>query len=173
MSSMVIKADTKDIPELIKVVNAAYRGEESKKGWTSPAYFVGGDIRIDEQALMKMFQNSLAVLLKYVEDEKIVGCVYLEIQGHDLYLGMLSVLPDLQGKSIGKKLLVASEEYAKKNKMKNIVINVITRQEKLISWYERHGYMMTSETKPYPEDGKFGKPLEKLVFAILKKKFSN
>jgi len=170
---MILEANTKDIPELIKVVNDAYRGEESKKGWTSPAYFVGGDIRIDEQAMMKMFQNSTAVVLKYVEDEKIVGCVYLEKQGVDLYLGMLSVLPDLQGKNIGNKLLVAAEEYASQNKMENIVINVITKQGKLIDWYERHGYTMTSEAKPYPEDGKFGKPLEKLVFAVLKKKLSN
>src|SRR5262252_4729020 len=100
-----------------------------------------------------------------MEDDKIVGCVYLEKQNRELYLGMLSVLPDLQGKNIGKKLLVAAEEYAKKNEIKNIVINVISRQQKLIEWYERRGYVITSETNPYPTDGRFGKPLEKLVFA--------
>ena len=169
---MILMANTNDIPQLIRVVNAAYRGEESKKGWTSPAYFVAGEIRIDEQAMMKMLENPSAVILKYIIRDKIVGCVYLEEQNHDLYLGMLSVLPDLQGKNIGKKLLIASEEHAKKNKMENILINVITRQEKLINWYERCGYLLTSETKPYPEDGRFGKPLEKLVFAILKKKIN-
>jgi ribosomal protein S18 acetylase RimI-like enzyme len=170
---MIRKAGTKDIPELMKVVNAAYRGEQSRKGWTSPADIVGGDIRVDEESLMKMFQNPSAIILKYMLDEEIAGCVYLEKQGNDLYLGMLAVWPELQAKDIGKKILEASEDYGRANNLEYIFMHVITRLDKLINWYKRHGYTVTPERKPYPENSKFGTPLEKLEFAVLKKKLVN
>jgi ribosomal protein S18 acetylase RimI-like enzyme len=86
---------------------------------------------------------------------------------------MLGVWPELQGKNIGKKILEASEAYGREHKLGYIVMHVITRLDKLVSWYLRHGYTITKETKPYPENSKFGTPLEKLEFAVLKKKLTN
>jgi len=169
---MVRIAEMDDIPQLVNLVNAAYRGEPSRKGWTTEADLISGDLRIDNDSLEAMINEPSSIVLVFISDNKIAGCVYLEKQEEDLYLGLLSVWPELQGKDIGKKLLIAAEEYAVKNKKENIVMNVISRRQELISWYLRHGYVLTSETKPFPDDNRFGTPVENLEFVVLKKKLS-
>jgi len=74
---MVIPAKYKDIPELVKLINSAYRGEGSKKGWTTEAHLLEGELRTDEETLDKLM-NSTGNFLKYTEEDKIRGCVYLE-----------------------------------------------------------------------------------------------
>ena len=42
-----------DVPALVALVNGAYRGESSRRGWTTEADLVGGT-RIDAAALRQM-----------------------------------------------------------------------------------------------------------------------
>lgn len=166
---MISVATIKDIPFLLYLVNSAYRGEPARKGWTHEADLIDGDKRIDENSLKEMIQNPNAVVLKYVESDELLGCVHLEKQHHQLYLGMLCVLPQKQAHGIGKKLLKASEQFAKQNHFNTIVMTVISIRNELIAWYEKHGYKKTGATKPFPDDGKFGNPKQSINFIVLKK----
>jgi predicted N-acetyltransferase YhbS len=161
-------ATENDIPQLVTLVNNAYRGETSKKGWTTEAELLEG-IRIDENSLRSLMHYKDATLLTCRDSDVIVGCVFLEMQQKALYLGMLTVQPDLQAKGIGKKLLHASEQYAKDRGCDAIVMTVISVRNELIQWYQRHGYKHTGETKPFPNDPKFGIPKQSLEFVVLKK----
>ena len=166
---MITKATTNDIPELNILVNSAYRGESSKKGWTTEEHLLGG-IRTDEEGLLQTFENEQITILKYTENDKIIGTVSLEKQGEKLYLGMLTVSPDLQGGGVGKQLLKAAEVFAREEKIPKIVMTVISVRAELIAWYERHGYIRTGETKPFPmDDPNFGMPKEFLEFVVLEK----
>lgn len=166
---MISAANIKDIPCLLHLVNNSYRGEKARKGWTHEADIIDGNVRIDETSLKEMIQNPNAIVLKYVESDKIFGCVHLEKQPHKLYLGMLSVLPQKQAQGIGKKMLRASEVFAKKNNFNTIEMTVISIRNELIAWYERNGYKNTGETKPFPGDGKFGNPKQSIKFIVLQK----
>jgi len=159
-----------DIPELVILINSAYRGESSKKGWTTEADLLGGQ-RTDEESLRTLLTKSGSALLKYVNEEnKISACVNLQQQGKKLYLGMLTVSPSLQGSGIGKKLLAASEQFARDNKFEAIRMTVISIRLDLSAWYERHGYNRTGETQPFPtDDPKFGIPKQFLEFVVLEK----
>ena len=88
----VLEAEIDDVPLLAALVNSAYRGESSKKGWTTEANLLDGS-RIDEQTLSQYFKNPAITLLKFIDEDRIEGCVYLEIRKEKLYLGMLSVNP--------------------------------------------------------------------------------
>jgi ribosomal protein S18 acetylase RimI-like enzyme len=166
---MITKATKNDIPEINILVNSAYRGESSKKGWTTEEHLLGG-IRTDEDGLSKTLENENITVLKYIENNKIIGTVSLEKQGNKLYLGMLTVSPELQGGGVGKQLLRASEEFAKQENMPKIVMTVISVRSELIAWYERHGYVRTGETSPFPmDDPNFGIPKEFLEFVVLEK----
>src|SRR6476620_7545336 len=99
----VTQATTDDIAALEKLVNSAYRGETSKKGWTTEAALLDG-IRIDGESLHHMLHEKHAVILKAADKETLAGCVYLQKQGDKLYLGMLTVDPQLQNGGIGKLL---------------------------------------------------------------------
>ncbi|HEY6063803.1 MAG TPA: GNAT family N-acetyltransferase, partial [Chitinophagaceae bacterium] len=69
-------ASIADIPALVKLLNSAYRGEESKQGWTTEAEMVAGDLRTDEANMDELMRLPGAVFLKYTNDKKeIDGCV--------------------------------------------------------------------------------------------------
>jgi ribosomal protein S18 acetylase RimI-like enzyme len=98
----------------------------------------------------------------------------LRNQNGKLYLGMLTVKPYLQGKGIGKELLKAAEEEARKQTCNAIFMTVISVRKELINWYVRHGYQLTGEKKPFAfNDPRFGQPKMKLEFVVLEKKLSS
>src|SRR6478735_6201421 len=166
---MVESALESDIPVLNILVNSAYRGESSKAGWTTEADLLGG-IRTDEAGLKALMQAQDAVILKYAENNKILGCVYLKKEDDKLYLGMLTVVPTLQNKGIGKILLAAAENEARKRNCIAVFMSVISIRTELINWYQKHGYVNTGKRKPFPEDDpRFGIQKLKLEFNILEK----
>ena len=157
-----------DIPAINALVNSAYRGESSKKGWTTEADLLGG-IRTNESTLGRMIGRTNAVVLLAEENSQLKGCVFLEEQGDSLYLGMLTVNPELQGKGIGAQLMTAAEGRAKELGCKKIKMTVITIRKELIAYYERKGYADTGERKPFPNDPEFGIPKQPLQFMVMEK----
>jgi ribosomal protein S18 acetylase RimI-like enzyme len=169
MNEKISGASISDIPQLLKLINSAYRGEDAKKGWTHEANLIDGDIRTDENSLKQVIKTPGAAILKYEEEGSLLGCVYLQKKGDRIYLGMLSVSPDRQAQGIGKKLLDAANEHAKFNHCSVIEMTVISVRKELIQWYERNGYHPTFKREPFPNDGRFGNPRQQLEFIYLEK----
>ncbi len=167
----ILIAQKEDIPLLVSLINSAYRGEASKKGWTTEADLLEGEARTDIPTLSAIMEKPSSVILKYTtEDGLLIGSVYLDQQEKGLYLGMLTVSPQLQAAGIGKQLMKAAEEFAKEKNCPCIFMNVISVRDELIAWYERLGYTKTGETKPVPSDPRFGVPVQPLEFHIMQKK---
>lgn len=162
-------ASFNDIIPLVELVNSAYRGDSSKKGWTTEADLLDG-IRVDEQALADMLKKAGSVILKCTnEKESLLGCVSLQKQQDKMYLGMLTVSPSIQARGIGKVLLEKSENYAKEQGCVAITMTVITVRHELKQWYERRGYHQTEHKKPFPDDPRFGIPKQPLEFVVMEK----
>ncbi|HLK29139.1 MAG TPA: GNAT family N-acetyltransferase [Puia sp.] len=162
-------ADFNDIPELVSLINSAYRGDTSKKGWTTEADLLDGT-RTDEANIGEMMNDKNSVFLKCMDESgKINGCVYLQKQSTKIYLGMLTVSPELQGAGIGKRLLSAAVEHAKSMNCPAIFMTVISVRRELIEWYERHGYRKTGEKRPFPVGEKFGIQKQPLELILLEK----
>ena len=169
----IITATTEDIPQLVALINSAYRGEESKKGWTTEADIIQGALRIDEPALTELINVQGARFLKFAnEQNRIDGCVYLHKIGEDMYLGMLSVSPGLQANGIGKQLMNEAEIHAKKLNSVRIFMRVISLRHELIQWYEKQGYHQTEQREPFPADTRFGTPLQPVEFMIMEKRIN-
>ena len=163
-------AGAADVPALCELLNSAYRGEASKKGWTSEAHLIEGDTRATHASVEEVMQKPGSVFLKYTgTDQALTGCVNLQPHERGIYLGMFSVSPALQGGGVGKKLLAAAEEYARKMNIPTIYMTVISVRTELIQWYQRHGYRDTGERKPFPETEDSGKHLQPLEFMVLEK----
>jgi len=169
MSFKILPATAKDAPELDVLVNSAYRGDSSRQGWTTEADLLDGT-RTDAAGIEDIINKPGYVILTYVENGEILGCVELHIENKKLYLGMLTVRPHLQGKGIGKDLLKAAEAEARSKKCKSIFMTVISVRQELIDWYLRHGYKHTGERKPFAfNDPRFGQPKKQLEFLVLEK----
>jgi ribosomal protein S18 acetylase RimI-like enzyme len=146
---MITIATLEDVTALEKLINSAYRGETSKQGWTTEANLLEGK-RITEDELIEIIENKDNTMLKFTESNVIIGCVLLVNKGRKLYLGMLTVSPELQNSGVGKKLLQEAEAHALALNLPKIVMTVISIREELIAWYKRHGYQDTGVREPFP-----------------------
>ena len=77
----------------------------------------------------------------------------------------------MQQRKLGRALLTAAEAFAKQHGAHRIQMTVVNVRDILIAWYERRGYTVTAETRPFPYgDERFGKPLrDDLHFVVLEK----
>ncbi len=166
---MIAKVDTEDISSLNTLINSAYRGEFSKKGWTTEANILEGS-RTTEEELLEIIQDASNTILKFSDNSKIIGCVLLKAKANELYLGMLTVSPELQNSGVGKKLLKQAEVFAAEMQLPKIVMTVITVREELIAWYKRNGYVDTGAREPFPVSDVFNPTTqEPLEFMVLEK----
>lgn len=165
-------AKPENVKALNKLVNSAYRGDSSRKGWTTEADLLEGQ-RTDEQALLDMISDPNSTILLALADEELRGCVFLKkTKSETCYLGMLTVDPTRQNEGVGAKLLKQSETWGKSQACSEIKMTVISIRQELINWYLRHGYQATGEKEAFPYgDTRFGIPRRQdLEFVVLKKK---
>ncbi len=146
---MITKATLQDIPSLNILINSAYRGETSKKGWTTEAHLLEGK-RTTEEELTEIILDPKNTFLKFTENDQIIGSVLLVEKEHQLYVGMLTVSPELQNSGIGKKMLAEAENHAKSLGLSTLSMTVVSVRAELIAWYKRHGYVDTGKREAFP-----------------------
>ena len=99
-----------------------------------------------------------------------IGCVSVTRKpgGHG-YLGQLTVDPTLQAAGLGKRLIAAAEDAARAFGAEAMEMTVIASRGELIAYYERRGYALTGERRPFPlDDPRFGLPKTRdLEFVVL------
>ncbi|MEU7066801.1 GNAT family N-acetyltransferase [Streptomyces sp. NPDC053429] len=160
-----------DVPELVALVESAYRGDASRAGWTTEADYLDGQ-RTDPEGVRQIIEAPDGVLLVVERAGELVACCQLEHRGDHAYFGMFAVRPGLQGGGLGKEVLAEAERRAREEwgatQMRMTVVNV---REELIAYYERRGYRRTGELSPFPYgDERFGIPLRTdLAFELLVK----
>lgn len=163
-----------DCAALASFVNAGYRGDTSKAGWTTEADLLGGQ-RVDADGLRDVIGKPGSVVLLHEVAGEIVACVALEKRGDDCYLGMLTVMPTRQATGLGRGVLAAAEVYARKEfGALCMSMSVIVQRVELIAWYERRGYRRTGRFEPFPYgDERFGLPRRPdLRFEMLEKRLA-
>jgi ribosomal protein S18 acetylase RimI-like enzyme len=170
----LIPAVEADYPEIIELINLAFRGSGASASWNVESGIVEGQ-RLNDSLLREDLAAKPAALLLTHRDEAngaLLGTVWLEPTGDGAwYLGLLTVKPDLQKKQVGRTLLAAAESFAKERGAQRIRMTVLNVRDLLIAWYERRGYTLTSEIRPFPyADQRFGRPLrDDLHFVVLEK----
>jgi len=162
-----------DYPAIIDLVNLAYRGTGPSASWNIENFIEGQ--RLNDSLLREdLAAKPETHLLTYRDDAggPLLGTVLLDPKKDGIwYLGLLTVRPDLQKRKLGRALLVAAENFAKERGARRIQMTVVNVRDILIAWYERRGYTLTGETRPFPYgDERFGKPLrDDLYFVVLQK----
>jgi GNAT superfamily N-acetyltransferase len=162
-----------DVAPLVALVNSAYRGESSRRGWTTEEHLVGGQ-RTDEAVIGRVIDTPGQAILVLRHGSVMCGCVMLEDKAaRTCYLGLLTVRPDLQAGGVGRRLLAAGEAWAAEHFGSHYVeMTVVDLRPELIAWYERRGYRLTGEIRPFPyEDQRFGLPKrDDLRFVVLRRR---
>ncbi len=158
-----------DIDAIVALVESAYRGDASRRGWTTEADLLDGQ-RIDRRGVAELLAKAGARVVLVERDAGLVACCEVQRQDDTAYFGMFSVKPDAQGRGIGKQVLAEAERIAREDwKCHEMQMTVIDIRAELIAWYERLGYRRSGIHKPFPYgDERFGIPRrDDLRFEIL------
>lgn len=165
-------ATAADIPALLDLVHSAYRGERARGGWTHEADLLDGQ-RTDAEALGEIIGDPKQRILLAEQNGALCGCVQISDQGDGkAYLGMLSIAPERQAAGLGRALIAAAEDEARRQfGAVRMEMTVIRQRKELVAWYERRGYVRTGEERPFPlDDPRFGIPKRRdLTFVVLAK----
>lgn len=140
-----------DLTQLHPVIERAYRGDSARGGWTHEADLLD-DQRTDIETLTAILGAGSERLLVAERDGAIIGCVQISDRGHGTsYLGLLCVDPMRQAGGLGKLLVAAAEAQAVGAfNAERMEMTVIDSRIELIRYYERRGYRVNGETRPFP-----------------------
>lgn len=151
MSALTIRlAMPTDRDAIVSLMQRAYRGEESRQGWTSEADLIDGE-RITPEAVDGVLQSPHHRLLIAKNGEgQLIGCADIEhVRGtvDTCIFGKFAVEPTLQGGGVGKLLLQAAEGEARRSfSATRMTMTVIQGRQALIAFYERRGYVATGKS---------------------------
>jgi GNAT superfamily N-acetyltransferase len=161
-----------DLSEIVALTNWAYRGTGPISSWTVESYLEGERTTAETLAADLAASPRAQVLVWRDAAGELQGHFWLEPVGDDAgYLGLFSVRPDRQDRKLGRALLSAAEDFARGLGLRRMQMTVINVRDTLIAWYQRRGYALTGETRPFPYgDDRFGRPLrDDLCFVVLER----
>lgn len=167
-------ASSDDLTALALLVNSAYRGAPSRRGWTTEADLLDGQ-RTDPETLGTTLATEGNTFLVLERGGVLLGSVFLQRKADRAHLGMLTVRPDLQTAGLGRRLLSIAERWVREHwRLPLVEMTVIQVRTELIGWYERRGYRPTGRREPFPYGNrKCGIPKrDDLEFVVLEKPLS-
>jgi GNAT superfamily N-acetyltransferase len=143
-----------DAAAVAVLVRSAYRGDESRTGWTTEADLLADD-RIDTAGVAaKIADPRTVVLLAFDEGTSLCACCEVVDRGDGLtYFGMFAVTPAIQAAGIGRRVLAEAETRARELwGARAMEMTVIAQRQELIDWYLRRGYSLSNEKRRFPYD---------------------
>lgn len=147
-------ATVADVPELVRVINLAYRVEAEM--------FHGN--RTSELDVRERLGRPNATFLAIDDDSAgaasgaLVGAVYVEVREGRGYFGMLAVDPSRQGQGLGRVLVRAIEEHCAKVGCTDLDLDVVDLRAELPGFYTAMGFTRTG-SMPYPDPSHTKQPV--------------
>jgi GNAT superfamily N-acetyltransferase len=145
-----------DVPELVRVINRAYRVED---------FFVRGD-RVNAADVTSRLATPGAAFL--VIDGAAPGsldaAVCVQLRGDRGYFGLLAVDPDRQGHGLARELIAAVEARCRAAGCRHLDLDVVDLRTELPPFYARLGFA-PSGTAPFKDADKLKRPASLIVMS--------
>jgi len=172
------KAELSDASAVAQLINSAYRGEMSRKGWTTEADMLDG-LRTTTAEIAKIIKREDAFMLIGVVNNEIVATICCEWQAmagnNTAHFGMIAVKPTLQNRGYGKQIINAAEALTRREwRVVGFHMAVISLRYEVIAFYEKLGYLRTGVFTDFPKNPELWQPkVEDLNLQYLVKLLEN
>lgn len=127
-------ATVDDVPEIVRVVNAAYRVEE---------FFIRGPRTDGGEIQARLVTAGAGFLVVDGSNGSLAAAMLVEVRGERGYFGMLSVDPARQKEGLGRRLVSEAEAHCRAAGCTAMEIVVVDLRTELLPYYERLGYRVT------------------------------
>ena len=132
MSNWGLRTATEaDVARIVDLVNRAFAVER---------FFKTGD-RTDDGQILELMRDGRFLLL--VAEDVLVACVYVKLNGHRCYIGLLSVDPAKQRSGIGARMMQEAEDLGRRAGCKFADIRTVSVRPELPVIYHKLGYVET------------------------------
>jgi ribosomal protein S18 acetylase RimI-like enzyme len=143
-------AEPRDAGEIASLIERAYGGRASVKGWTHQAGIIGGPRSSMDEVQTVILSPGSRFLVASAGDD-IVGCAFVRHEDTGALVGLFSVEPSFQELGIGRTLLSSCEATARELwDAKYLRLTVISIRHELIAWYERRGFQDSGRREAFP-----------------------
>jgi ribosomal protein S18 acetylase RimI-like enzyme len=162
-------ATADDVPALVDLIRAAYRGRASYDRWTSEEHLVGGTRTDAAMVLSAVESDGSKMLIADGADGRPQGCCKIVDCGDGLAsFGMFAVDPASQGSGLGRRLVGWAQAAATQLLgASHMELEVLAQQEALRGWYERLGFAPTGETRAFPAHPVYAVPRRDDLYLIV------
>ena len=144
-SPVTRSATEDDIPEIVRIINAAFRVED---------FFIDGDRTNHADIAARMGDPRVRFLVVDADlPGTLAAAVVVDVHDSHGHFAMLSVDPPLQGRGLARVLMNAIEDYCRSAGCETVEIEVVDLREELPAFYDKMGYAPT-DTAPFPDKGK-------------------
>lgn len=138
MDGTLRQAGPGDADRIAVLVNRAFLAE---------SWFKSAD-RTNADQVRELLSKGVFLLLE--DGARLLACVYLEPRGERMYLGMLSVEQDVQGRGLGRCMMREAEHFARRAGHIGIDLRIVHLREELLPYYRNLGYVEAG-TEPAPD----------------------
>ncbi len=136
MTRYAVDADT---PELVRVINLAYRVED---------FFVDGNrTNADDIRRRMSIPGSCFIVIEDEEKGVLAAAVWVDLHGPRGHFGMLSVDSAYQGKGLGRTLIEATEDHCRSAGCTDLDLEVVNLRLELPAFYEKFGFTPCGTTE--------------------------
>ena len=130
MSNSGLRTATEaDVARIVDIVNRAFAVER---------FFRTGD-RTHEAQIPELMRDGRFLLL--IEEEVVVACVYVKLNGDRCYIGLLSVDPVKQRLGIGARMMQEAEDLGRRAGCRFADIRIVNVRPELPVIYHKLGYV--------------------------------
>lgn len=129
-----------DIPKIVAIAEATWRHTYSSIISQEQMDYMYERMYTSE-AILKQMQDGHTFLL-YMEQDQPLGFIsYYIREDNILYVSKIYIMPNTQGKGIGKLLIESIEKIAQKNKLSFVELNV-NRKNPAMYFYKKLGFTL-------------------------------
>ena len=155
---MIRKAEVRDINDILVLLHQVHDLHQTNR----PDIFKKGTVKYNDNDLKIILEDETRPIFVYEIDSKVVGYIFCMIKRIEndcnlcdydyLFIDDLCVLEKYRGKNIGTFLYKYAKDFAIKNDLKSIRLNVWNFNEKAYNFYQKNGmkileYIMEDDLK--------------------------